>query len=223
MAGEMRGWSAGVPVSVGQAAVALPLLLKPVVLGPPWTSWVYYALVVLLLPPLVEYVLGRPLGRRRKLVFSVGIGLHIYGLWFFLYPRFWWWDVLTHVVSGAFLAAVGYLVAVALYPTDEGRSRHVLALCIVLVGGLAWELWEALFVWSTMAGGLKPDTAFDLVADVIGWALVASVYPRIVGDLPEGLRWRRQTLGRRLRAARARLGDPFGRALPRQASGDDDD
>jgi hypothetical protein len=184
-------------VTASQAVVALPLLLKPVVVGPPWTSWVYYGLVVLLLPLAVEYALGRGLGRHRRLALSVGIGLHIYGLWFFLYPRLWWWDVLTHVVSGAFVAAGGYLLAAALYPERRPRARHLLALGVVVAGGLAWELWEALFVWSTMAGGLKPDTAFDLVADLTGWALVATAYPTIVGDLPEGLRWRIRTLRRR--------------------------
>jgi hypothetical protein len=182
-------------VTAGQAVVALPLLLKPVVVGPPWTSWVYYALVVLLLPPAVEYVVGRGLGRRRRLALSVGVGLHIYGLWFFLYPRLWWWDVLTHVVSGALLAAGAYLVAAAALPADRGRARHAVALCLVVAGGLAWEVWEALFVWSTMAGGLKLDTAADLVADLAGWALIATVYPAVVGDLADGLRGR----GRRLR------------------------
>jgi len=185
-------------VTLGQAAVAGPLLLKPVVVGPPWTSWVYYGLVVLGLPLAVEYALGRGLGRRRRLALSVGIGLHIYGLWFFLYPRVWWWDVLTHVVSGAFLASGAYLLAAAALPAERGRSRHLLALAVVVAGGLAWELWEALFVWSTMAGGLKLDTAFDLLADLVGWALVATVYPAVVGDLPAGLR-------ERLRAGRRRL------------------
>jgi hypothetical protein len=203
-------------VTAGQAAVALPLLLKPVVVGPPWTSWVYYGLVVLVLPLAVEYAVGRGLGRRRRLALSVGVGLHIYGLWFFLYPRLWWWDVLTHVVSGGFLAAGGYLLAVATFAEDRGRARHALALGVVVAGGLAWELWEALFVWSTMAGGLKPDTAFDLVADLTGWALVAATYPAVVGDLPDGLRGR--VRGVRRRAARSSL-VPYEAGVDEERSG----
>lgn len=176
------------PVTAGQLAVALPLFLRPALLGPPWFLYWYYGAVILALPAAVEYAVGGPIGRLRRLALSVGVGLHIYGLWFMLYPRLWWWDLLTHTVSGGFLAAGGYLLAVAVLGNHVRRRRHhAVAAFVVLAGGVAWEIWEALFVWATMAGGLKWDTAFDLVADLSGWALVAAVYPRVVGDLPRGL------------------------------------
>lgn len=108
-------------------------------------------------------------------ILTLGILLsHFFGSIFSFYERFFWFDMVMHTLGGAWLASVFMTVRWFPYRT----ALHVIGL--VLLAGLAWELYEYLFsVWATAEFGNlgfeQPliDTLSDLAFDALGAAAVA--------------------------------------------------
>ena len=105
------------------------------------------------------------------LLFLLG---HALGSTFSLYEGIFGFDMVMHALGGAWLAAVFIVVKWFPYRT----MFHVIGL--VLLAGLAWELYEYGFaVWATATYGdlgfHQPwtDTASDLVLDTLGAALTS--------------------------------------------------
>ncbi|KTG27815.1 hypothetical protein [Haloferax profundi] len=94
--------------------------------------------------------------------------LHFGGLAYGIYTQIWWWDLLTHSLSGFGVAGVLFLV----FPrTFDGNRAPVVVAGIIFAIGAGFELYEYLFKdfwygWS--AAYYLEDTATDLVVDVLG-------------------------------------------------------
>jgi hypothetical protein len=116
----------------------------------------------------------RALSRERWLWAFVGVlamfvsVLHFGGLAYRVYITFWWWDLLTHSLSGFGVAGVLFIV----FPRAFDGSRAPLVVAgIIFAIGAGFELYEFLFKdfwygWSTAY--YAEDTLTDLVVDVLG-------------------------------------------------------
>lgn len=170
-----------------QLLVAFPLLV-PQVAGEQLASvLLYYGGVVLVLPGLVDRIAGTRLKPYQRAILALGIGLHGYGILFDLYWELWWWDMVTHVYSGALLA-VGCYAALLAANHRTGLSSnqvHLLVLVFVLGGGVVWEVYEVLAPWQTIYP--TGDALQDLVSDAVGWGIAATVYPHLLGEVPRDL------------------------------------
>ena len=95
--------------------------------------------------------------------------LHFGGLAYEIYTRFWWWDILTHSLSGFGVAA--WLEVVEFTPVE---ADEVLTLVLVVVAiGAGFEVYEYLFKdfyveWTPAY--YAADTVIDLVVDGLGAA-----------------------------------------------------
>jgi hypothetical protein len=95
--------------------------------------------------------------------------LHFGGLAFEVYTAIWWWDLLTHSLSGFGVAA--WLSVVRFVPLD---ARQVLVVpLVVVVIGAGFEVYEYLFKdfyveWTFTY--YVTDTVIDLVVDGLGAA-----------------------------------------------------
>jgi hypothetical protein len=103
--------------------------------------------------------------------------LHFGGLAFRLYTRYWWWDVLTHGLSGFGVASIAYLLRPAAFTTT--RRLFVFLPAVVLVVGAGFELYEFVFKtfyyrWTT--DHYLADTTLDLIVDT-GGAVVFALFP----------------------------------------------
>ena len=103
------------------------------------------------------------------------------------YRTVWWYDNLTHGISAALVAGVGYATVSAL---DEHRSDldlpgpflAVFILLLTLAFGVLWEVLEFAAREAAYALDLDPvlvqygisDTMLDLVFDAVGAVLVAA-------------------------------------------------
>lgn len=135
-----------------------------------------------LAPPLTLWITG-------------AVALHAVGM-VSLYDRVWWWDHLTHFVSAALIAGVGYAVTVTLDEHSDAIyfPRSFLAVYIFLftvAAGVFWELLELVgrdlartygFETVLVVYGLE-DTMLDLVFDMAGAVVVALLGGETVGRL----------------------------------------
>lgn len=112
------------------------------------------------------------------------------------YIKYWWWDDLLHLLSGAALGFAGFLIVYILRKTGKLKTSAFLtalfAFCFALALGAIWEIFEYLmdkFFYLDMqkAKNLCPpgavfcdtrlgvaDTMSDLILDLVG-ALYASI------------------------------------------------
>ncbi len=157
----LRSASVVVNAVLSLVALTLPALLQrdyDIVLSPWVTVWIAGALV-----------------------------LHLFGM-VVLYDRVWWWDHLTHVVSSALVAGVGYAVTAALDAHSEAvvfppSFLAVYILLVTLAAGVLWEVLEWIGRELARAAGMEPvlvvygleDTMFDLAFDAVGGVIAAVV------------------------------------------------
>jgi hypothetical protein len=214
----------GLTVRLAQFALAATILAGPThaegILLP------HYGLAVLLLPDAIDRVAGVSLPPAHRLWIAGGIALHPFGALYGYYDTVWWWDHLAHAASASLLAAGLYACWLAVVrPRPHGEPRHadgerrprlglaghLAVFALVLTGGVGWEVFEAHAPALVVYG--PTDTRLDLVFDVVGWAMLAPVAERVVGDVPAGLARRvgRGTDGRRNEAGGHENGRPAGR------------
>lgn len=96
---------------------------------------------------------------------------------FFLYWKFWWFDIMMHFLGGLW---VGFSSLWFYYLTKEDkvkRESFLFALWVSFVGivliGLGWEVFE-FFIKINMSDKYIYDTSLDIFMDMIG-AFVATV------------------------------------------------
>jgi len=100
------------------------------------------------------------------------------------YVRFWWWDALLHLGSGALLGIVGFLLV---YVLNEKREIGLdmkpafvalFAFMFAMGMGALWEIFEfamdELFGLNMQKSGLQ-DTMWDLIVDAVG-AMGIAIY-----------------------------------------------
>ncbi|HKL27690.1 MAG TPA: hypothetical protein VJ898_00350 [Natrialbaceae archaeon] len=168
-----------------------------------------FGLGVTLLPGVLANDFDVHLGSGLSLFITLAVFLHSLGM-FGLYDRLWWWDHLTHVLSAALVASVGYATTRALddYSDAVYFPAEFLAVFVFLFTvaiGVLWELFEQIGRELAIAGGFEPvliiygleDTMWDLVFDMVG-AVVGAIYA-----------------GRKLDATTTTLRDYFERASER--------
>jgi FlaA1/EpsC-like NDP-sugar epimerase len=164
--------SVGINAVLALAITALPTVLRrdfDIHLSPPLTLWLAGA-----------------------------VTLHAVGM-IALYDRVWWWDHLTHFVSAALVAGVGYAVTVTL--DEHSEAIHfpssflaVYILLFTVAAGVVWELLEMVgrelartygFEEILIVYGLE-DTMLDLIFNMVGAIVVA-----LAGDesLSRLVRW----------------------------------
>lgn len=103
--------------------------------------------------------------------------LHFGGIAYDVYTRLWWWDLLTHSLSGAGVAA--WLCLVRFTPLDATRFVAV-PLAVLAIGG-GFEVYEYFFKefyveWTVAYYAV--DTAVDLALDALGAAAFVRWYGR---------------------------------------------
>jgi hypothetical protein len=97
--------------------------------------------------------------------------LHFGGLAYGVYTRYWWWDLLTHTLSGFGVAGVAYVLRPSAF--DSRRLAYLAVPAAVLAVGAGFEVYEYLFKdfyvgWSRSY--YATDTALDLALDALGAA-----------------------------------------------------
>lgn len=105
-----------------------------------------------------------------------------------LYERVWWWDHLTHTLSGALVAAIGYAVTHAIAVRDENMYLPpaflwVFVFLLTVAIGVGWELLEMGGRELAHVVGVEPllivygveDTMLDLVFNIVGASVVATI------------------------------------------------
>ena len=143
------------------------------------------ALSVTVLPAILERDHEVTLSPGLTLWISGAVTLHALGM-VVLYNTIPWWDHLTHLVSGALVAGVGYALvrtideytdAVRLSPTFVG----VFVVLFTLAAGVLWEVLEMGGREIARAFGWEPilvvygihDTMLDLIVDGVAGVVVA--------------------------------------------------
>ena len=101
--------------------------------------------------------------------------LHFGGLQYDIYTQLWWWDLLTHSLSGIGVAA--WLCLLPVTPVDATRLLAVPL--VVLAIGAGFEVYEYLFKdfyveWTTAYYAF--DTVVDLAVDFLGAAAFTRWY-----------------------------------------------
>jgi len=117
--------------------------------------------------------------------FFTGIVLFIFatlylGEAFDFYERYWWWDVLMHLLSATGLGLAGFVFVFALFEGDRYAAPAwaiaFISLCFAITMGTAWEIFEYLtdmiFATNMQKSGLD-DTMQDLMVDVVGASIGA--------------------------------------------------
>jgi len=93
---------------------------------------------------------------------------------FFLYWRFWWFDMLMHFLGGLWIAWLGYyLFSLSNYlPKIFKRySIFIITFFSVLIIGVLWEIFEYITKVSLRQDNYILDTYLDLLMDTLGWGL----------------------------------------------------
>lgn len=110
------------------------------------------------------------------------------------YERFYWWDAVLHMASGAILAYAGFLVFyISLQKGNGHAGGWFVALnvfSLALAFGAVWEIFEfamdQLFGFNMQKSGLV-DTMWDLIVDAVGalaMAIAAGLYVKNGGIGP---------------------------------------
>jgi hypothetical protein len=123
---------------------------------------------------------GRPILVILTFLFLASHGI---GSFFSLYEQISWFDILLHVLGGAWLASIFVVLGPLRYPSYFAGLplfRSMLRIVfLVLTAGILWELYEYGFaVWATARFGnlgfSQPflDTLSDLLLDILGAAVI---------------------------------------------------
>ncbi|MFB6085705.1 MAG: hypothetical protein ABEJ84_02685 [Halodesulfurarchaeum sp.] len=141
-------------------------------------------LATTLLPWALSRMASISVGRPLALWIGIAVLLHTLGM-AGSYETVWWWDHLTHTLSAALLASVGYALARALdeHSASISLPGDFLFLYVVLftmAAGVAWELVEFLGRMLLRSIGQQPllvqyglqDSVLDLLFDGVGAVIV---------------------------------------------------
>ena len=149
-----------------------------------------FSIVAVVVPLALEFGLGSAsgpgvgVGPALPLWIAVAGFLHSLGM-VGLYERLWWWDHLTHTISGMFVAALLYAAFIVVAPRWSVLDFSPATIKILLVIstfwiGVFWELVELLAREIGEMFDIKPllvhygwrDTAYDLGFDIVGAVIV---------------------------------------------------
>ncbi|WP_435359875.1 hypothetical protein [Haloarchaeobius sp. DFWS5] len=143
------------------------------------------ALVVTLLPAILERDFSIELDPRFTVYLGIAVFLHAIGMFGF-YDSVWWWDHMTHTLSATVIAVIGYTTVMAIDAHSDDlyfppKFVTVFVLAFTLAMGVFWEVLEFAARELAIAFDLDPvlvlyglsDTMWDLVFDLAGAVVVA--------------------------------------------------
>ena len=98
-------------------------------------------------------------------------GAHIVAIKFFLYWRFFWFDIPMHLLGGIVIV-LGIAILPFLGIQFFARNNSLTAILVAVLSiGIAWELFEFVAGISVFDETLFLDTGTDLIMDIVGGLL----------------------------------------------------
>jgi hypothetical protein len=100
-------------------------------------------------------------------VLLITLTLHLFGMYEHLYMKFWFYDIIVHILAGMGIA----LSAVYIF----GNKKYIHIIITVMICGLLWEIFEAYYdITGAPVGSLyyKLDTVKDMIDDFLGAIIV---------------------------------------------------
>jgi uncharacterized membrane protein YjdF len=97
------------------------------------------------------------------------LGLHLWGMDSDLYVRFWYYDVILHILGGIAIALSIYTVGI--FSNVNWLKNFFVVVLLSLVAGIAWEVFEIYFDITGFHIGTREynmDTFKDLFNDTLG-------------------------------------------------------
>ena len=154
------------------------------------------AFVLAALPVLVQAVSTVSVGAALPVWLAAAAFLHSLGM-LGLYDSVWWWDHLTHTISGLLVAALVYAACLVALPARAGIDGRPAIAAVTLVfafaAGVFWELIELAAREVSRRYDIDEllvyygwqDTALDLVFDVLAAVAVVALDLRLFVSLVE--------------------------------------
>ncbi len=112
------------------------------------------------------------------LVLLIVLFLHLYGMAEHLYIKYWFYDIIAHVLGGVGIAMSVYCVAL-IFNIECLKGKMWKIIPLTLIAGLAWEGFEIIFSLTGSKIWSQPyyfDTIKDLIDDVIGSGIVYLIF-----------------------------------------------
>ncbi|MFB6110562.1 MAG: hypothetical protein ABEJ60_06785 [Halodesulfurarchaeum sp.] len=146
---------------------------------------------VTLVPAALERTEGVSVSPPVVLWIAVAVLLHTVGMTG-SYTAIWWWDHVTHTLSAALVASLGYAFARAIEERPDitlpADFRFVYVVLFTIAAGVLWEVLEFAGRLLATRFGHRPllvqygleDTILDLLFDAVGAILVGLVGHRLV-------------------------------------------
>lgn len=99
----------------------------------------------------------------------------------FLYWRFWWYDIMMHLLGGVVIGGIAAWMQLRLFPAASSRTTVITVLASIVVVGVGWEIFEYLIdpTYAEQAN-IVFDTVLDLIMDMLG-ALAAALVITAIG------------------------------------------
>ena len=148
-----------------------------------WGIASLFSLFLTFVPSLLKKEFRIALPIEIELLMFVALLLHLYGGALELYINYDW-DSLTHLLSAAFVAIVGFVIVTIIneYAESIELSRAMVVLFVVLFTlavGVVWEIGEFLSdrILGTVTQYSYDDTISDLIYDLVGAVIAAIIAP----------------------------------------------
>ncbi|MBI5875939.1 MAG: hypothetical protein HZB81_08900 [Deltaproteobacteria bacterium] len=140
------------------------------------------AIILSLLPSIVERNYRITLPFELDLLITLMIFLHtFFGEWLKFYDRLWVWDKMLHIYGTAVISMLAFMIVYTLHYTKKLRLTLPFVGLFTIISAMAvggfWEIGEfavdKIFNKDTQNG--LDNTMWDLIDDLIGGTLIASV------------------------------------------------
>ena len=108
------------------------------------------------------------------LILTAVLYFHLQGMAEYLYVKYWYYDIMMHILGGAGIAMSAYCFAI-FFNIECLKSKIWKIIILTFIAGVAWELFEVYYniagarLWTT---AYYIDTTKDLIDDVIGSVIV---------------------------------------------------
>lgn len=107
--------------------------------------------------------------------------LHFSALQFFLYWKFWWFDILTHFLGGLWvsISLLWLFFQFGLVNIFKNKKNHNLLVAFVgtLFVGVMWEIFEYYFgIAGVDAPNYVKDTVMDIFFDLTGGLVAYGIF-----------------------------------------------
>lgn len=136
---------------------------------------------------LIPTILKRLYGIRTPHILQAGVVIFMFATLFLgeeanFYERFWWWDLLFHMLAGFAFGLIAYIVLILTYQKYHAHSTPALftsifAVAFSLAISSVWEIIEYVtdMAFSTNMQPSAEDTMEDLIIGLLG-ALLSALY-----------------------------------------------